>query len=114
MSAYDLLSFGLPVTGQPELSHPKPDRLIAGNPLRETWNALDAPLIGAQSLSTGVWRCEPGHWAIAFGPTERECSPSCRAVAAFTATTAATRRRDRDRPSTSRPDSPGRSRCWRR
>jgi len=72
MSAYDLLSFGLPVTGQPELSRPKPDRLIAGNPLRETWNALDAPLAGAQSLSTGVWRCEPGHWAIAFGPTERE------------------------------------------
>ena len=72
MAAGDLLSFGLPVSGAAELSHPKPERLLQGNPLRETWNALDAPLAGAQTLSTGVWRCEPGHWRIAFGPTERE------------------------------------------
>ncbi|NIC43351.1 cupin domain-containing protein [Aquabacterium sp. A08] len=70
--AHGLLAFGLPVAGTPERSHPKPERLIAGHPLRETWNALDAPLAGAQTLSTGVWRCEPGHWRIAFGPTERE------------------------------------------
>jgi uncharacterized cupin superfamily protein len=72
LTAHGLLGFGLPVQGQAELSHPRPERLIAGNPLRETWNALDAPLGGAQNLSTGVWRCEPGHWRIAFGPTERE------------------------------------------
>ncbi len=72
VNAQGLLRFGLPTSGAAELSHPKPERLIAGNPLRETWNALDAPLDGAQNLSTGVWRCEPGHWRIAFGPTERE------------------------------------------
>ncbi|GAB3189760.1 cupin domain-containing protein [Hydrogenophaga aquatica] len=72
MSAADLLRFGLPLQGEAELSRPKPERLLAGNPLRETWNALDAPLDGAKTLSTGVWRCEPGHWRIAFGPTERE------------------------------------------
>ncbi len=72
MAAADLLRFGLPVEGEPELSHPKPERLLSGNPLRETWNLLDAPLVGASTMSTGVWRCEPGHWRIAFGPTERE------------------------------------------
>ena len=72
MSVADLLGFGLPLEGTPELSHPKPDRLLVGNPLRETWNALDASLQGAAGLSTGVWRCQPGRWRIAFGPTEQE------------------------------------------
>ena len=72
MSASDLLSFGMPVSGAPELSHPKPERLLRGNPLRETWNALDASLNGAGELSSGVWRCEPGQWRIAFGPSEQE------------------------------------------
>ncbi|WP_180683963.1 cupin domain-containing protein [Tepidicella baoligensis] len=72
MSAHDLLSFGHPVDGVPDISHPHPDRRIAGNPLRETWNLVDAPLGRAETFSTGIWRCEPGHWAIAFGPTERE------------------------------------------
>lgn len=72
MSAQPLLSFGLPVSGAPELLHPKPERLLRGNPLRETWNALDASLNGAGELSSGVWRCEPGQWRIAFGPSEQE------------------------------------------
>lgn len=72
MSARDLLAFGHPMPGAPEVSHPKADRCLIGNPRRETWNALDAPLEGARTLSTGVWRCEPGKWRIAFGPTERE------------------------------------------
>ena len=72
MSSSDLRGFGLPVSGEPELSYSKPERLLVGNPLRETWNALDAPLQGAQGLSTGVWRCQPGQWRIAFGPTEQE------------------------------------------
>lgn len=71
-NALGLLKFGLPPSGEADLSRPKPERLIAGNPLRETWSALEAPLEGAQSLSTGVWRCEPGRWRIAFGSTERE------------------------------------------
>lgn len=72
MSARDLLRMGVPMAGEPDVSHPRPERLIAGNPRRETWNLLDAPLAGAQQLSTGIWRCEPGHWRIVFGPTERE------------------------------------------
>ncbi|MCD8514696.1 MAG: cupin domain-containing protein [Burkholderiaceae bacterium] len=72
MSAHDLLSFGHPMQGVPETSHPQPDRRMSGNPLRETWNLVDAPLGRASNLSTGIWRCEPGEWAIAFGPTERE------------------------------------------
>ena len=72
MSAYDLLAFGHPMPGEPDVSHPQPDRRITGNPRRETWNLLDAPLGAAQTLSTGIWRCEPGKWAIRFGPAERE------------------------------------------
>jgi uncharacterized cupin superfamily protein len=55
----------------PETDHPKPDRLIRGNPLRETWNRVADELAGGQ-VFCGVWRCAPGHWRIAMGPTERE------------------------------------------
>ena len=59
-------------SGAPELSHPKPERLLEGHPLRQTWNLVDTPLAGAARLSSGIWRCEPGHWRIAFGPTQQE------------------------------------------
>lgn len=55
----------------PEFDRPKPERLIRGNPLRETWNRVDEAL-PAGRVYCGVWRCEPGHWRIALGPTERE------------------------------------------
>ncbi|OSZ65955.1 cupin domain-containing protein [Hydrogenophaga sp. IBVHS2] len=55
----------------PSLDRPKPERLIQGNPLRETWNRVDEAL-PAGRVYCGVWRCEPGHWRIAMGPTERE------------------------------------------
>lgn len=57
--------------GIPDTDHPKPERLLAGNPLRETWNLLDDAL-SAGRVYTGVWRCEPGHWRIAMGASERE------------------------------------------
>lgn len=57
--------------GVPERDHPKPERLIQGNPLRETWNQVTDGLAAGQ-VYCGVWRCEPGHWRIAMGPTERE------------------------------------------
>jgi len=72
MSAYDLLSFGHPMQGAPECSRPQPERRMSGQPLRETWNLFDAPLGRASRLSTGIWRCEPGEWAIALSQTERE------------------------------------------
>jgi uncharacterized cupin superfamily protein len=59
-------------SGIPQPSHPKPERLVLGNPLRNTWNALDAPVNAAQNLSTGVWHCEPGMWRIEFGPNQQE------------------------------------------
>ena len=57
--------------GQPDTDHPKPERLVRGNPLRETWNQVDESLPAGQ-VYCGVWRCEPGRWRIAMGPTERE------------------------------------------
>lgn len=57
--------------GVPSTDHPRPERLLRGNPLRETWNLIEADLPAGQ-VFCGVWRCEPGHWRIAMGPTERE------------------------------------------
>jgi len=64
--------FSTATGGTPELSWPRPERLLRGNPRRETWNAVDQPLTGAARLSSGIWRCEPGHWRIAFGPAQQE------------------------------------------
>ena len=55
----------------PEIDHPKPERRVQGNPLRETWNRIDEAL-PAGRVYCGVWRCEPGRWRIALGATERE------------------------------------------
>lgn len=55
----------------PEIDHPKPERRVQGNPLRETWNRVDEAL-PAGRVYCGVWRCEPGRWRIALGATERE------------------------------------------
>ncbi len=72
MSTLKLSGFGLPVTGTPDLSYPQPERLISGNPRRDTWSAIETGLAGAQQLYSGVWRSEVGHWRIAMGPTEQE------------------------------------------
>lgn len=66
-----LIHLGAQPSGDPESDHPRPERLIRGNPLRETWNRVDDTLPAGQ-VFCGVWRCEPGHWRIAMGPTERE------------------------------------------
>ncbi len=71
-STTDTTAFGLPLLGTPEVSWPRPERLEVGNPKRETWSAVDASLGGATRLSSGVWRCEPGRWRIAFGPAQQE------------------------------------------
>ncbi len=57
--------------GNPDVDFPKPERLLVGNPKRETWNAIDAPL-AASKIYSGTWRCEPGKWKIVFGATEHE------------------------------------------
>ena len=68
--AAGLLKLGAVMRGAPDVDHPKPERLLRGNPTRETWNVAERPVNG--TLYTGVWRCEPGHWRIAFGPAEHE------------------------------------------
>ena len=51
----------------PTLDHPRPDRRVAGNPLRRTWLLHEAG-----PVSAGVWACEPGRWRIAFPTTRQE------------------------------------------
>lgn len=47
--------------------HPRPDRLVRGNPRRTTWEHY-----AAAGLSAGIWACEPGAWRIAFAPNKHE------------------------------------------
>ena len=51
----------------PEVDYPKPERLIAGNPKRTTWNRYED-----RGVFMGEWACEVGHWKIAFGPHKHE------------------------------------------
>jgi uncharacterized cupin superfamily protein len=65
-----LIKLQASMPGAPEVDHPKPERLLSGNPRRETWNLLDEAVGGR--VYAGVWRCEPGHWRIEMGVDERE------------------------------------------
>lgn len=56
-------------TPEPSYDRPRPDRLVAGNPLRTTHEHFVAP---AGDLSAGIWACEPGAWRIAFAPGKDE------------------------------------------
>ncbi len=55
----------------PTLDHPRPERRVRGNPLRQTWNLVQATQ-PAGELYCGVWACEPGRWRIAMGSHEHE------------------------------------------
>jgi uncharacterized cupin superfamily protein len=48
---------------------PRPDRLVAGNPLRTTWEHFASP---TGDLNCGIWACEKGAWNIAFAPGKDE------------------------------------------
>lgn len=65
-----LLKLVATMPGAPQTDHPRPERLLRGNPRRETWNLVDEPVGGR--LYVGVWRCEPGHWRIEMAANERE------------------------------------------
>jgi hypothetical protein len=67
-----LLKLQAAMPGEPEVDHPRPERLLQGNPRRETWNEVDGPLAAGSRLYCGVWHCQPGRWRIAFGPHEHE------------------------------------------
>lgn len=66
-----LTKFSAHASGEPAIDYPKAERRLVGNPKRETWNALSAAL-GAGQIDTGIWRCEPGKWKIAFSATKHE------------------------------------------
>lgn len=65
-----LLKLTARMPGEPEIDHPRPERLLRGNPRRETWNLVDDAVSGR--LHAGVWSCQPGHWRIEMGANERE------------------------------------------
>lgn len=54
---------------EPGFDHPRPDRLLKGNPLRSTREFFSAP---QGDLSCGIWACEPGAWQIAFAEGKDE------------------------------------------
>lgn len=54
-------------TTAPEYDRPRPERLVAGNPLRTTWNHY-----AHGGMAAGVWACEPGAWRIAFAAGKDE------------------------------------------
>ncbi|MDE2092887.1 MAG: DUF861 domain-containing protein [Burkholderiales bacterium] len=69
-SSASLIALNASTCATPEVDHPPADRLIAGNPQRQTFNRVDVPVAGR--LYCGIWRSEPGHWRIQMGPAECE------------------------------------------
>ena len=65
-----LLKMGLHTDAPAQIDRPQPHRLIDGNPVRQTLNLVDVAATGR--LYCGVWRSEPGHWAIVMGAAECE------------------------------------------
>lgn len=54
---------------EPSLDRPCRDRLVAGDPLRTTWEHFVAV---TGDMSAGIWACEPGAWNIAFADGKDE------------------------------------------
>lgn len=54
---------------QPEYDYPRPERLVAGNPRRTTWNHYTND---SGEVYAGVWACEVGSWKIEMSATEDE------------------------------------------
>ena len=72
MAAPTTTRWAWPPDGEPEVSWPRSERLEQGRPKRQTWNQIETPVSGAQQLSSGLWRCEPGRWRIEFGAQQQE------------------------------------------
>jgi uncharacterized cupin superfamily protein len=54
---------------QPAFDRPRRDRLVAGDPLRTTWEHFAA---ASGDMTAGIWACEPGSWNIAFAENKDE------------------------------------------
>lgn len=53
----------------PSIDYPRPDRLVTGNPQRQTWTHYNSSATG---MEAGIWACEPGAWRIAFADNKEE------------------------------------------
>ncbi|MCC7319544.1 MAG: cupin domain-containing protein [Rubellimicrobium sp.] len=51
--------------GPGEIGRPDPERLIAGDPVFETWNLEDR-----DGLFAGIWRATPGKWRVRYDEWE--------------------------------------------
>jgi len=58
-----------PPQGPGQIDHPRPDRLVSGNPRRETWPLYET---ADGVTSVGIWACEAGMWRIVFAPNKEE------------------------------------------
>ena len=56
-------------TTAPEFDHPRPERMVNGNPQRTTWNHFTNH---SGEVFAGVWASEVGSWRIEMGETEDE------------------------------------------
>lgn len=56
-------------TPAPVYDHPRPERLVSGNPLRTTFEHFSS---ADARLASGIWNCEPGAWRIAFAADRHE------------------------------------------
>ncbi|MFH7764911.1 cupin domain-containing protein [Acinetobacter sp. BSP-28] len=49
------------------IDYPRPDRLVQGNPKRETYSLYEHP-----NMECGIWHCEVGSWNIQFADNKQE------------------------------------------
>lgn len=63
-----IVTFGAP-RPDPAFDRPAPERLLAGNPQRTTWEYF---INASGEFTAGIWSCEPGHWRIRFAPNKDE------------------------------------------
>ena len=52
-------------TGPVETDRPRPDRLIAGDPVFTTWNLEEV-----DGLYCGIWQATPGIWRVSYDEWE--------------------------------------------
>jgi hypothetical protein len=57
-----IVRIDLPDTA-PSVDRPRADRLLQGNPRRDTWTLYES---AGGDLSCGLWHCEVGAWRIVF------------------------------------------------
>lgn len=66
MSVIWLAGQGL-TQGEQSIDFPRPDRLVKGNPQRQTYSLYEHP-----HMDCGIWHCEVGAWHIQFADNKQE------------------------------------------